>query len=232
MNSKYFILIAFLLALVFSCKKQEELTSEPTSLRVYGFGVAEDHQVFRSGEFLHILQPISNGKWGIRSVNVVSMEQASPSSLDVESILSNAGVTNTTLIGTSELIPFTNGYALAVLSKSASSLQLRVIRLNDSFQFITQSGVVQGSYLTNSIYSAPGICRNENYLFVTYGIQKNSLFEMKTYEYGVTTLDDSPLGTASIPVLQVPMNEGAKMQLAGKDDMLIAYCEMSPPQYL
>ncbi|MFM7105767.1 MAG: hypothetical protein ACKOW8_09630, partial [Flavobacteriales bacterium] len=29
-----------------------------------------------------------------------------------------------------------------------------------------------------------------------------------------------------------PMNEGAKMQLAGKDDMLIAYCEMSPPQYL
>ena len=215
-----------------SCQKQDELTSEPAAMRVYGFGVADDHQIFRSGEFLYILQPISIGKWQIRTINVLSMEQGSPSSLDIVNILNNAGVSNTTLIGTSELIQLTNGYALSVLSKSNSTWQLRVIRLNDSFQSITISRVVQGSQPINSIYSAPGICLFENDLFVTYGIKKNDLFEMKTYEYELATLDNNPLGTASIPILQVPMTEGAKMQLTGKDDMLIAHCEMNPPQYL
>lgn len=215
-----------------SCHKPELIEPEPANVRMYGFGVSENHMVFRNGDILQIIQPTEIGKWETRNINTVSTVQESQSIIDISSILSNAGINDITLIGTSKLIAYsTDRYALAILSKTVSFLELRVITLNSSFQLQDISGVVQGSYSTNSIYSAPAIFQLGNYFYVTYGIKKNSLFEVKTYEYSIDNLISTSLGTSTIPVLQVSLNEGAEMQLAGNANEFIAYCKTNPEQF-
>jgi len=230
---RYITQIIVTIILTTSCHKPEFIEPEPATVRMYGFGVSENHKVYRNGDILQILQPTEKGKWEIRSIQVESMEQASVTSLDINNILGSLGIENITLIGTSEILSYENGYyALAVLCKSDNIMQLRVIKLNSLFQPILISNATQSSYQLNSVYSAPAICLRENYLYITYGIKSNSVFKVKTFRYSTDDLSYTSLGTASIPLLSTVMNDGAKTQLIVNSNKFITYCQTEPEQYL
>ena len=233
MNKYITQIFVVLIILTNSCHKQEFIESQPTNVRMYGFGVGENHKVIRNGDLLQILQPTEKGKWDIRSIQVESMEQANVSSIDIYNILGSLGIENITLIGTSEILAYKSGYyALAVLFKTANVLQLRVITLNSLFQPFSISDATQASYQTNSIYSAPAICSRGNYLCITYGIKSNSVFKMKAFQYSIDNLTYTSLGTASIPLFSAALNEGAKTQLIANANEFIAYCQTEPEQYI
>lgn len=225
MNRTFAILHVLILFGFLSCKKEKELATLPVSVRMYGFGVAEDHEVFRFGELLHIVQPISVGKWEIRSINLLTQMQESVGTIDV---LRDVNIEATKLIGTSDFILLENGnYVKAVLYRSEDAIHLQVLKWNHDLRLlgITQSRQM-GEHMSFTP-SAPALNISSNELTVVFGTAKQGKFDLKIQRYDVDSLNYLNGITLSHYTEEfVDMIEGTELRMAMTPDQLILFCNI------
>lgn len=234
MNKTVTLFYCCIVSLIYSCKKQDVISDEFVSMRMYGFSVSDDRQIFRAGDLVHVVQSISKSKWEIRSINIQTLEQTQLNSIDIDLPLISAGVESSALIGTSKLIQTNYGaFIMAILYRKSNTLQTQLLRWNDQFVYQGASPTSEFSDHFSYKISSPALQLSNDKLTVVFGIAKLEKLDLKVVRYNLSDLRYHEGYTISIfGENHVNVQEGTHLHFAESTSHLIVSFNINSNQFI